>query len=254
MSLHFIERGSGHPVILIHGFPLNQQIWDNFATSLSSSFRVFTIDLPGFGNSPALNNDFSIEDVASTLLTWIKEVNIKNAVLVGHSLGGYVALAMVEQEPTLFSGLVLFHSTAFADSEEKKQNRNKSLEFIEKNGVQAFTSNFIAPLFADNTNSAIALVKDISIQASADTVTGYTKAMRDRKDRTVVLKQFPKHILIISGQKDAGITVESVEKQAQLSPRIEFHVLENVAHMGMLENEGKTLELLSQFVLKSNQP
>lgn len=253
-SLHFIERGSGHPVILIHGFPLNQQIWDAFATQLSASFNVFTVDLPGFGNSPILDQGFTIENVAEKLLEWTQELRLDNAVIVGHSLGGYVALAMAERAPDLLSGLVLFHSTAYADTEEKKQNRNKVLDFIEKNGVQAFTSNFIPPLFANQHHEGITLIRSIGTQATSDAVIGYTKAMRDRKDRTHVLKEFKKPVLIISGEKDAGISVESVKEQTKLSSHVELQVLPEVAHMGMLENEAKGLALISEFILKSNQP
>jgi pimeloyl-ACP methyl ester carboxylesterase len=253
-SISFTERGSGFPIILLHGFPFNQQIWEDFATKLSSSFRVFTVDLPGFGGSENLKPGFGIEDVAGTLNEWLRELNLSNAILIGHSLGGYIALNMVQSEPDLFSGLVLFHSTAYADSEEKKQNRDKVLEFIEKNGVKAFTSNFIPPLFADQNHPAIPFIKNIGIQASAEAVTGYTKAMRNRKDTTQVLKQFPRGILIISGEKDAGIPAESVKKQSELSTSIQLHILPNVAHMGMLEDQMRTLELITQFTLRSNQP
>src|SRR5690606_20750625 len=99
------------------------------------------------------------------------------------SLGGYVALAMVAQQPDRFAGLGLFHSTAYADTEEKRASRSKVIEFVETNGVEAFTSNFVTPLFADKTHASIQKVREINMKASREAVIGYTKAMRDRPDQ-----------------------------------------------------------------------
>lgn len=252
-QLSFTEKGTGPAVILIHGFPFNKTIWEGFADELTRSFHVYTIDLPGFGESPTLNTSFSIQDIANEILSWIAENEIKHPVLVGHSLGGYVVLAMAKAQPTLPAGFVLFHSTALADSEEKKESRNKVLEFIGKNGVVSFTSNFIGPLFADQSLADIDHVRQIAVQAKQETVKAYTEAMRDRPDQTSLLRDFHRPILIISGEKDPGIPVESVQKQASLSKDIELTILPNVAHMGMYEARGKTISLIEEFVLKSNR-
>jgi pimeloyl-ACP methyl ester carboxylesterase len=254
MALNFTERGSGSPVLLIHGFPLNQTIWNHFADELAKSSLVFTVDLPGFGKSPALKSPFTIEDVASEIGQWLKSQKIESTVVVGHSLGGYVALALAKQRPAMVSGLALFHSTAYADSVEKKENRNKVLDFISKNGVLAFTSNFIPPLFADQHHLSIETVRKIAVQATKEAVIDYTKAMRDRKDQSLLLKEFHKPIMIISGEKDQGISVESVQDQAKISKLIEFHILTGVAHMGMFEQPEKTIGLIKDFAQKSNRP
>lgn len=252
-KLSFTEKGTGPAVILIHGFPLNKTIWEGFADELARSFQVFTIDLPGFGESPSHHSRFSIADIANNILEWIAEKGIKRPVLIGHSLGGYIVLAMVKAQPALPAGFVLFHSTALADSEEKKESRTKVLEFIDKNGVLTFTSNFIAPLFADQKNPAIEKVRNIAIQAQQEPVKRYTEAMRDRPDQTSLLKDFHRPTLIISGDKDPGIPIESVQKQAKLSKSIDLNVLTNVAHMGMYEARDKTISLIAEFVFKSNR-
>ena len=250
-DISFTHRGKGRNVLLIHGFPFNQNLWSEFAEALSSSCHVWTIDLPGFGKSPLLEKPlFSISDVATALNEWLEKLKIDQPVLVGHSLGGYVALEMAHLHPDRFPGLVLFHSTALPDSEEKKQSRNKVLEFIDKNGVSAFTSNFIPPLFADPRHPSIGAVRQIASQAEPMAVKGYTIAMRDRKDHTALLKHFHNPILIISGQKDQGIPLESLQKQAALSPLIELHALPDVAHMGMYENHEKTRDLVTQFITR----
>ncbi|MEO5601425.1 MAG: alpha/beta hydrolase [Cyclobacteriaceae bacterium] len=246
--IYYRQQGSGPTVILIHGFPMNHEVWNNFAKKLSASVQVVTVDLPGFGESPALPNGFSLEDVAKTVYAWIKDKNYYKPVIVGHSLGGYVALAIAEEDLDLMAGMCLFHSTAVADSQEKKDSRNKVLELIDKKGVEAFTSNFIGQLYADPKHSSIAHVKKIAVRSSKDAVAGYTKAMRDRKDRTGVLNRFPRPIFFLSGEKDQGISPESVKQQALNNRLAEVTILQNVAHMGMFEEENVCLEKIEKFV------
>jgi pimeloyl-ACP methyl ester carboxylesterase len=249
-ALHHREQGSGPILILIHGFPMNQQIWNDFAEKLSATFKVVTIDLPGFGKSQGLPDGFSVKDVASAVRQWIVEKKYSKPVIAGHSLGGYVALALADLDMDIMSGLCLFHSTAMADPQEKRASRNKVLEFIEKQGVHAFTSNFIGQLYADPQHSSITRVKNIAVQSSREAVTGYTKAMRDRPDLTGLLRRFPRPILFMSGEKDSGIPVASIRQQADLCIDGDVVILPEVAHMGMFESEGLCLKKLANFVEK----
>lgn len=253
-TINYLEEGSGPTVILIHGFPFNHQIWNDFVEKLSDTLQVVSIDLPGFGKSQGLPEGFTIDDVATVVLDWISKRNYTNPVIVGHSLGGYVTLAMAEQNKDVLGGICLFHSTALADSAEKKQSRDKVLEFIDKQGVEAFTSNFIGPLYADARHSSITNVKNIAVHSSRDSVVGYTKAMRDRKDRTAVLATFDKPILFLAGEKDQGIPPDTILKQAALNRQAEAVILPEVAHMGMFEAEGPCLKKILHFVEKCRLP
>jgi pimeloyl-ACP methyl ester carboxylesterase len=250
-NLFFEEAGSGQAVILLHGFPFHQGIWKSFAKKLSESFHVYTVDLPGFGKSPILDSPFTIDNVADAVISWATEQKIKHPVLLGHSLGGYVALAATKKSPALFSALILFHSTAYSDTLERKQSRNKVLEFIDSNGVKAFTTNFIGPLFADQNHPAISMVKSIAETSSIDAVKGYTQAMRDRNERTDVLRTFPRPVLFLGGDKDPGISVESIREQAAINPNVQVKILSNVSHLGMLENEKESLEIIRTYIQKS---
>ena len=252
-ELAFEVRGNGFPVILLHGFPMNRQVWFGFAGKLANHFKIYTVDLPGFGESPAMAAPFSIDQVAKKVLDWIEEQAITKSVLIGHSLGGYVALAMTEQAPQKFTAIGLFHSTAWADTQQKKQSRDKVIEFVNTNGAVAFTSNFIAPLFADQHHPAIPMVRELSASATVQAVTGYTRAMRDRPDRTSVLKSFTRPILFIAGEKDAGIPVESLQHQAAQCLYPELHILKNVGHMGMVEDENQTLQMVRAFIEKNQK-
>jgi pimeloyl-ACP methyl ester carboxylesterase len=246
-KIFFKVRGEGTPVILIHGFPMNQAIWDDFASDLSRNFKVYTPDLPGFGKS-GFQAPLTLDSVAQVLIDWMQETKISQSIVIGHSLGGYVSLAMIEKAPELFSGLGLFHSTAYADNTEKKDSRTKTVEFIRKNGVLAFTSNFIQPLFVNPNHPAIPLVRDITIQSSEETVIAYTLAMRDRPDRQSVLKQFKSPILFLGGEKDPGIPPESLQKQAQNCTAPSLHILPEVAHRGMFEKPVETCDLVGLFI------
>lgn len=248
------ESGSGAPIVLFHGFPFNHHIWDSVIPGLSASLRVIRFDLPGFGSSERLPLPFSIDDVAQRMIEALHENGIKDCALAGHSMGGYVALAMAARAPELFTHLILFHSTAYADSAEKKASRDKVIEFVRKNGAEEFTSGFIQPLFADARASAIAVARSIAVQSDGETVIGYTAAMRDRPDRTSVLRQFHKPILIIGGRKDSGIPLDSLKEQAGLSPFIKLVVLEDAGHMGMLELPAKSTSTILDFIHTSNRP
>jgi pimeloyl-ACP methyl ester carboxylesterase len=250
-NLFFEESGKGQAAILLHGFPFHQGIWKSFAEKLSDSFHVYTVDLPGFGKSPILNAPFTLDNVADAVISWITEQKIKNPVLVGHSLGGYVALAAAKKNPGLFSALILFHSTAYPDTLERKQSRNKVLEFIDTHGVKVFTTNFIGPLFAHQQHPAIPFVRSIAEISSTEAVKGYTQAMRDRTERTDILRTFPRPILFLGGDKDQGISVASIREQATISPNSQVKILSGVAHLGMLENEKESLEIIRTFIQES---
>jgi pimeloyl-ACP methyl ester carboxylesterase len=246
-KINFQETGRGPVILLLHGFPMNQAVWDEFRFLLSGEFRVISIDLPGFGGSDLPNGSFSLDDAADTILAWLLQNNIHTCVPIGHSLGGYIALAMVEKDAKQFAGFGLFHSTAYADSAEKKESRLKVIDFVKRNGALAFTSNFIPPLFADPHHPAIETVRSIATQSSAEAVEIYTHAMRNRPDRLHTIKQFVKPILFIGGEQDSGISTETILEQGAASQTSEIHILPNVAHMGMFENPETCAYIIKNF-------
>jgi pimeloyl-ACP methyl ester carboxylesterase len=252
-GIHFTDEGNGFPVLFIHGFCETHQIWNSFAKELAKDFRILSIDLPGFGKSELLPTPFSITDVASRVIEWLKSLHIDSCVTIGHSLGGYITLAMAEQHPALFKGFCLFHSTAYADTDERKLSRNKVIEFVSRNGVALFIESFIPPLFYDQLNPHIPAIVALASQTNQETLIAYVEAMRDRPERTRVLEKFKSPVLFIAGEKDEGISPESVKKQSELNPQSLLHVLPKVAHMGMFEKERLTLELTKGFLLSQSQ-
>jgi pimeloyl-ACP methyl ester carboxylesterase len=242
------QRGKGKPIIFIHGFPMHQAVWDDFGEKFIDKYTVISIDLPGFGKSEPLSENFSLEDVADEVIEFVLAHGLADSVLIGHSLGGYVALYMLEKRPDLFSKLILFHSTTAADTDERKASRNKVIEVVKKKGAIAFTTNFIQPLFADPEHEDIERVRQIAATTSAETVIGYTKAMRDRRDQLKTLISFKKPTLFLGGEKDQGISVESLTEQANATQKAQIHILQNVAHMGMFESAVEAASRIKEFL------
>lgn len=246
------ERGSGAPLLLIHGFPFHQGLWEGYAEIFSDQFHVITVDLPGFGRSPLPKTPFSLDQIAGTLLNFLSDKSLTDVVIVGHSLGGYIALSMVKRSPELFRALVLFHSTAYADSPEKKESRTKVVDFVKKNGALPFTSGFIPPLFASHNHPAIKRVRKIASEAGAEAVIGYSLAMKDRQDHIKTLESFKNPTLFLAGKNDPGIPPESIVKQAGHCQKPEIHILEDVAHMGMFEKPEATATEIKDFLSKTH--
>lgn len=251
-GIFYADQGKGFPVVLIHGFCETHEVWNRFAQQLSKAFRVISVDLPGFGKSTSLPEGFSVADAGSKIINLLHKLEITTCIPIGHSLGGYVTLAMVNQQASLFSGFGLFHSTAYADSAERKVARNKVIEFVSKNGVPAFIETFIPPLFYDKSNPDIPGAVQMALQTKQVTLIGYAAAMRDRPDLTSVIQKFRNPILIIAGEKDTVIPPETLQKQAKLTSNTYLHMIPNAAHMAMFEKETDTVNLVREFLVNTS--
>jgi pimeloyl-ACP methyl ester carboxylesterase len=250
-GIHYSDQGNEYPVLLIHGFCETSEIWNSFSEKISTRFRVLSIDLPGFGGSDMLPEPFSLSDVATRVLRWLYDLKIETCMVIGHSLGGYVTLAMAEQQPEKIKAFGLFHSTAYADSEERKQSRNKVIEFVSAHGVGPFVESFIPPLFYNQANPHIPHIVKLAGTTRKESLIAYVKAMRDRPDRTTVLRDFHGKILLLAGEMDSGIPLETVKKQALLSSHSDLKILPSVAHMGMFEDEVTSLAEVTDFLTKN---
>lgn len=246
-SLFLTDRGTGFPVILIHGFCETHAVWETVANDLQDAYRVISIDLPGFGRSPLLPKPFTLASVANSVKECLDERGIGQCIVVGHSLGGYVALSLVNQYPHRIKAFSLFHSTAFADSEERKASRNKVIEFVEQHGVEPFIRSFIPPLFSHQQAPYVQAVVDLALTTPKETLIAYTAAMRDRPDHTDVLQGFAGEILFVAGEKDTVVPVQSIEKQVVISKSPTLVRLSASAHMGMFEEPAAAAASLRKF-------
>ncbi len=249
------EQGHGRPLIFLHGFCETHEIWKDFIEPFTSNFRVITLDLPGFGNSEMLPSPFTIDQVSDAVANWLIENQLEKSIIIGHSLGGYVALGLAENHRNLLGSIVLFHSSVFADSAEKRKNRDRVIEFVGKNGVQPFIDTFVAGLFFNKNDPSINDVHRIASQTKLMTLISYSQAMRDRPDRSAVLKnnEIPK--LLIAGEEDALIPIAASKEMDRMAKNLSFFELKNVAHMGFFEAKTECQQIILRFAnrMQSNR-
>jgi pimeloyl-ACP methyl ester carboxylesterase len=243
--------GIGKPVVLLHGFGEDGTIWQNQINFLKNHFQLIIPDLPGSGHSAVISNQLAIgiEAYAEIVRTILLEEKLNNCVIIGHSMGGYIALSLAEKYPQLLKAFGLFHSSAFADSEEKKATRLKAIEFIKNNGAYEFLKTSIPGLFLnpDGYKPCIDLVEKAK-QFTPEALIQYYQAMIARPDRTSVLKNFVGPILFIIGEHDKAILFEQSMQQCYLPAQSHIHILRNSAHMGMWEEAEKVNIAVLEFL------
>lgn len=241
-SISYRIEGEGKPVVLLHGFGEDGHIWDQQIAYLKAHCQLIVPDLPGSGSSQILSSTssaISIEDYADCIHALLEHEKITSCIMLGHSMGGYIMLAFAEKYPALLTGIGLVHSTAFADSAEKKQNRTRGIELMETYGGQQFLKTTIPNLFGPAFKQTHPAQIDNLIAAAAGFSTHalqqYYAAMRDRPDRTHVLKSNPLPVLFVIGTEDVAAPMNDVLKQTHLPLKSYIHVLEGIGHMSMWE-------------------
>jgi pimeloyl-ACP methyl ester carboxylesterase len=250
-NLFFTDKGSGTPVVLLHGFCQSHIIWDELSNELSSSFRLLCPDLPGFGQNGSLEkSNYGLEEVSNSINTWLEELGIDKCILIGHSLGGYITLSFAEGFPEKLLGFGLFHSTSYEDTPAKKETRNKVISFLESHGANEFTDTFVPGLFyhkSEEIQKNIDILVEDARSCSKESLIAYTRAMRDRPDRSHLLNMaIP--ILFICGEKDGAVPIEQSRLQTrELDPKF-IHFLSQTGHMGMFERKEETSKMVSDFL------
>lgn len=245
-------EGKGFPVVLLHGFCEDSRIWEDFKQDLlEENYRVVTIDLPGFGESEVVR-PASIQYYAEAVLAVLDAKKLIEVIAIGHSMGGYTALALAELAPERLRGLGLFHSQPYADSLEKKGARHKQIDFINRQGHQLYVKQLVPKLFASSYGLSHPFDLDKLIHRAAryqaDGIIAGLEAMANRPDRAAVLQQISCPVLFIVGEEDTAVPVEASRNQLALPAIADIHVLEKVAHMGMIEARRKTQLMVRQFV------
>jgi len=253
-KVNYRDTGSGNPVVLLHGFLGSLEIWNKFADSLSMNFRVICIDLPGHGNTDCFSEVHSMDFMAGTVKDVLDTLKIQNAVMIGHSMGGYVALAFASLYPGFLKGLGLFHSQAADDNEEAKMNRTRTIQIVEQDKA-GFIQQFIPDLFAPENISIypdeIRRLKQIAAGTPKEGITASLKGMKDRRDHVQILKNMEIPVLFIVGKRDKRIPAEIIMPQLALAAHTEALIIDHTGHMGFVEAHNKTLEFIRSFCARA---
>lgn len=245
--------GNGKPVVFIHGFGEDGDVWKNQVEFLKNTFQLIIPDLPGSGQSEMIN-DMSIEGMADVIHSIIQEEKLEACPIIGHSMGGYITLAIAEKYPGDLSAFGLFHSTAYADNEEKKIVRRKGIDFIRQHGAFEFLKTTIPNLYSqqskDEQPELIAEQVSASNNFSREALVSYYEAMLKRPDRTDMLRKATVRVLFIMGKYDMAIPLADSLEQCHLPEKSYIHILNKSGHMGMLEESAASSRILEKFLLE----
>jgi pimeloyl-ACP methyl ester carboxylesterase len=250
-KISFTDDGKGTAVVLLHGFLENKTMWDKYVSALSKYHRVITIDLLGHGETECLGYVHTMEDQADIIFAVLISLRIRKIVLVGHSMGGYVALAFAELYPDNVKGLFLLNSTSRADSDERKINRDRAIKAVKQNHTN-FVRISITNLFSEDNREVLAKeIEKVKLQALKTPLQGIVaslEGMKIRKDREVLLHFAPYPIQLVLGKKDGVLIYQETIEQIE-GTKVELTTFPD-GHMSHIENEKELKIVLLEFLKK----
>ena len=261
VALHIADSGAAPEgqsekkcVVLLHGYLESMYVWDDFTPLLTPEVRVITVDIPGHGISEVKGEVHTMEMVADVLHQMLKSLEIERVTMVGHSMGGYVALAFCARYPEQLDGLVLLSSTPNPDTEAKRENRRREIALVRAGKKDALAR--VAPeagfaeqnrrrlrSYIDDLTECVHITED-------DGIVALLGGMMERADQNEMLRKSAVPQLFILGKKDGYIPVEVAEEIVANHPQAQVAWLEESGHMGFIEEPEACAEALLKFVLK----
>ena len=242
-NINYKKEGTGEALVFIHGFLENLSMWDEMAVELSKTYQVIRIDLPGFGKSDCIEDIHSMALFAECIKQLLKELNVDNFTLIGHSMGGYAGLELLKICPEKINHFILFHSTAKADNKQKKKDRSRAIKTVkEKQNIYLktaipflFTDQFQVPC-SGNIQKMIA--EAINLHSSG--IIAALKGMQQRKDCNELLKILSCKKTYIAGTYDPLLNVAALKEEAS-NNEANFIEIENAGHMSHFECPSETI-------------
>ncbi|HPE98341.1 MAG: alpha/beta hydrolase [Chitinophagales bacterium] len=246
------DIGEGKPLLLLHGFCEFSMVWDPVLILLDDRYRLIIPDLPGSGRSP-VGASWTMHDLAADLLVLLDQEGLDEVVVMGHSMGGYLAMEMLAGYPERLTGIGLIHSHVYADTEEKKESRRKAIRFVGENGARAYVRQLVPGLFAPLTDRVLVRAEiDALDDQDPEGLQQALEAMINRLSTEDVLQNAHLPVLMVQGHHDTLLPMENLLAQAALAPQTELYVLPQAGHMGMLEQPremaGHINDYLSRFI------
>lgn len=249
-DIYYRKTGTGPAIVLLHGFPDNGEIWNDVATALSSDFTVIVPDLPGSGKSP-LQGDTMLPEMAEGIKQILDNEGIRKAAVVGHSMGGYTAMAFAAQFPQVLMGVSMVHSVAAPDDEEKKKTRQKVIELIQKGGKETFvrqmTPGLFAPAFADANPGVIQRKAGAGMQMSDEGMINFYRAIMNRADNRETVRNASFPMQWIAGKEDGLFDFKKILRESHQSGINFVSLYTNSGHMSIIEQPERLIADLHEF-------
>lgn len=251
IPVFYNDQGHGKVVVLLHGFLETSVMWENLTADIKASHRVISIDLLGHGQTGCLGYIHTMEMMAEGVMAVLNHLKIKKAFFIGHSMGGYVALAIAEASPSMIDGLCLLNSTPFADSVERQTNRDRAIKAV-KHNHRNFIRMSIVNLFSPDNRlqfvEEIEYIKLVAMKLPLQGIVAALEGMKIRKDRSLLLKQMIAPKIILLGEKDPVLEYDSLSIQlSALSIKIGGF---SGGHMTYIENKEELTYKIKRFIEK----
>ena len=242
VRLAYERRGTGSPLVLIHGYPLDHHLWDEVVPLLQDTFDLVLPDLRGFGESSTIDSFYAMEDFASDIAALLDHLEIQKTAIAGHSMGGYVALAFARLYPERVTGLGLVSTQVLADAPDRKEGRYKSAAEVADKGIASVVET-MTPKFSSNPKLQKFARESMERQEPAAYI-GALKAMAERVDSTPLLSSLTVPVVIVHGDADSLIPIDRAREVKAALPNAHLVEINGAGHMPMMEATEKTAEAL----------
>lgn len=252
-TVHYRDEGRSNTktVVLLHGFMQSLDVWSSYVLSYMNRFRVVTVDLPGHGQTDTFGEIHTMNFMARVVREVLAHIGVDRCVMVGHSMGGYVALAFAEHFPFMLRGLALVNSHAMADSEAKRQSREGVCAEVLENKAK-FVVDFVPHLFSESRREEmsqdIKYLKDQCLETSVESIIAAQLGMSRRPSRINVLEELEVPVLFVYGKDDERLLPEVAVAQTLLPHRAEMLMLDKTGHMSFLEEREYVKARIANFV------
>jgi pimeloyl-ACP methyl ester carboxylesterase len=251
--LNFVERGSGSPLLLVHGFPLDHTMWRGQLDALAARHRVIAPDLRGFGGSSVTPGTVSMAQMADDLAGLLAALEIAEPVIFcGLSMGGYVAWQFAQRHRDRLGKLILCDTRAIADTPEAAAGRLKTAEKVLAEGPQVVAEAMLPKLFSTETSAAnpavVAATKEVMLKTSPAGIAAALRGMAQRPDVTGQLGQLNVPALVLCGQHDAISPAGEMRGIAAAMPSAHYVEIERAGHMAPLEQPVAVNAAIEAFV------
>ncbi len=249
--ISYTERGRGLPVALVHGFPLDNRIWEGQVAGLSDKYRVIAPDLPGFGKSQP-PRPFTMESLADSLHAFLTQIRALPCALAGLSMGGYMSFAYDCKYPTDLKALILVDTKAEGDTPDGKAGRNKMIETARASGSPAIAAammpKMLAPQSQQTRPQLVQQAKEIMEACPPQTIEYALAAMRDRNDYRDCLASIAVPTLIVVGEADAITPPAVAESMNKAIAHSKLVVIKGAGHLSSMEQPEQVNQALRQFL------